>query len=274
MGRPKKSLGQHFLVNRGMAENILALVGLPKGHTPTPEQHSETYVEIGPGHGILTKPLAERAPHVLAIEIDASLVTSLKARLGTYTNLEITHADALSFDYEGIPGKIAVVSNLPYNIATPLLFRFLDLRTKVTRLTLMFQKELADRITAVPGTKAYGQLSVAAQLFTEAKLAFTVPPSCFIPPPGVDSAVVSLEVRSEPKIAVGNESHFMDIVRRAFAYRRKTLVGALCLGGLEKREVVNALSIAQINPSRRAETLTIEEFASLAHALPGPRPRE
>ena len=267
MGRPKKSLGQHFLVNRGVAEKILALVGLPKGHSPTPGQDDETFVEVGPGHGILTKPLAERAQHVLAIEIDASLVASLKNRLGTYTNLEIVHGDALSFDYEAIPGKIAVVSNLPYNIATPLLFQFLALRTKVTRLTLMFQKELAERLVATPGTKAYGQLSVAAQLFTEAKLAFTVPPSCFIPPPGVDSAVISLQVRSEPKVAVGNESHFLDIVRRAFAYRRKTLVGALCQGGLDKQEVINALSISQIAPTRRAETLTIEEFASLHEAL-------
>ena len=267
MGRPKKSLGQHFLVNRGVAEKILAVGGLPNGHTPTPGQEDATCVEVGPGHGILTKPLAERAQHVLAIEIDASLVNSLKERLGTYTNLEIVHADALSFDYEGIPGKIAIVSNLPYNIATPLLFRFLALRTKVTRLTLMFQKELADRITATPGTKAYGQLSIAAQLFTEARMSFTVPPSCFIPPPAVDSAVVTFQVRLEPKIAVGNEPHFMDIVRRAFAYRRKTLVGALCQGGLDKQEVVNALSIAQIAPTRRAETLTIEEFASLAHAF-------
>ncbi|MBQ27207.1 MAG: ribosomal RNA small subunit methyltransferase A [Nitrospiraceae bacterium] len=268
MRRPKKSLGQHFLVNRGVAEKILAVVGLPKGYTPpTSGQGDETFVEVGPGHGILTKPLAERAQHVIAIEIDASLVTTLKDRLSTYSNLEIIHANALSFDYESIPGKIVVVSNLPYNIATPLLFRFLALRTKVTRLTLMFQKELADRITASPGMKAYGQLSVAAQLFTEAKIGFTVPPTCFIPPPRVNSAVISLRVRSKPPIAVGNESHFLDIVRRAFAYRRKTLVGALCQGGLDKQEVMNALSKSQITSTRRAETLTIEEFASLAHAF-------
>ena len=225
-------------------------------------------MEVGPGHGILTKPLAERAQHVLAIEIDASLVTTLNDRLGTHTNLEIVHADALSFDYERIPGKIAIVSNLPYNIATPLLFRFLALRRKVTRLTLMFQKELAHRITASPGTKSYGQLSIAAQLFTEATMALTVPPSCFVPPPAVESAVISLQVRSEPKIAVGDESHFLDIVRRAFAYRRKTLLGALCQGGMDKPAVMNALSTSQIVPSRRAETLTIEEFAALASAFP------
>ena len=267
MGRPKKSLGQHFLVNRGVGEKIVALAGFPKGHTFTPGQDDETVVEVGPGHGILTKPLAERAQRVLAIEIDASLVTSLKDRLNTYSNLEIVHGDALAFDYGAMPGKIAIVSNLPYNIATPLLFRFLALRTKVTRLTLMFQKELANRITAGPGTKAYGQLSIAAQLFTKAKLALTVPPSCFIPPPAVDSAVVSLEVRPKPKVAVGNESHFLDIVKRAFAYRRKTLVGALCQGGLDKKEVMNALTTAQITSIRRAETLTIEEFAALAHAF-------
>ena len=267
MGRPKKSLGQHFLVNRGMVEKILSLAGFPKGHTPPFNEEYETCVEVGPGHGILTQPLAKRARHVLALEIDDELAASLKARLSTYNNVEIIHADALTFDYTGINGKIAIVSNLPYNLATPLLFRFLALRTKVTRLILMFQKELAERITAAPNTKAYGQLSIAAQLFTDAKLECTIPPSCFIPPPAVHSAVISLQVRSEPKVAVGNESHFLDMVRRAFAYRRKTLVGAFCQGGLNRPAVTNALSIARIAPTRRAETLTIEEFASLAHAF-------
>tara|TARA_B100000315_G_scaffold260525_1_gene322592 strand:- start:5545 stop:6354 length:810 start_codon:yes stop_codon:yes gene_type:complete len=251
-----------------VAEKILTLAGLPRGHTPSIQnQDNETFVEVGPGHGILTKPLAERAQHVLAIEIDASLVTALQNRLGTYSNLQIIHADALSFDYAKIPGKIAVVANLPYNISTPLLFQFLDLRKKVTRLTLMFQKELADRITASPGTKAYGQLSVVTQLFTETKMGFAVPPTAFIPPPKVNSAVICLQVRSEPKISVGNESYFRDIVRQAFAYRRKTLLGALCQGGLDKQDVINALSMSQISPTRRAETLAIEEFAALTRAF-------
>ena len=250
-----------------MAEKIVALAGLKKGTTPTTGQPDETFVEVGPGHGILTKPLAERAAKVLAIEIDTSLVTSLKERLNAYTNLEIVNADALSFDYDTIRGKIAIVSNLPYYLSTPLLFKFLALRTKVTHLTLMFQKELADRITAGPGTKAYGQLSVAVQLFTKAKIVCKVSPSCFIPPPGVDSAVVSFQVRPQPAVTVASESQFLDIVKRAFAYRRKTLQGAFCQGGLVKQDVVNALSTAQIEPKRRAETLTIEEFASLANAF-------
>ena len=271
MGRPKKALGQHFLVNQEVAEKILALAGLPAAYENTPRRHDATrdttFVEVGPGHGMLTKGLAKRARRVIAIEIDASCVTSLRNRLGRHTTLDIVHADALSFAYETIPGTIAVVSNLPYYLATPLLFQFLALRTKVSHLTLMFQKELADRITAVPGTKAYGRLSIAVQLYTEATAAFTVPPSCFIPPPSVDSAVVSLQVRSKPKIAVDNDAYFLDVVWRAFAYRRKTLAGALCQGGIDKRDVLEALSASRISPTRRADTLTIDEFASLAHAF-------
>ncbi len=267
MQRPKKSLGQHFLVNKKVAEKIVALTGVsndPMNKTPS---KPETFVEVGPGHGILTKPLANQVKRVLALEIDATLIPPLKTRLSTCNNLQIVHANGLTFDYSKIPGKICIVSNLPYYLSTPLLFRFLALRTKVTQLILMFQKELAERITATPNTKAYGQLSVVTQIFADTKIAFTVPASCFIPPPKVDSSVVSFQIRLQPKSSINSEAHFIDIVKKSFAYRRKTLLGALCQSGLKKIDVISALEIAQIVPRRRAETLSIEEFAALSNAF-------
>ncbi len=222
-------------------------------------------VEIGPGDGALTRALAPRVARLHAIEIDRDLVARLDQQLGDQTNVVIHLADALQFDLCHLAGaghKLRLIGNLPYNISTPLLFRLLAQSRCIQDMCFMLQKEVVERLTAAPGSKAYGRLSVMIQWRCRAQRLFTVPPAAFSPRPKVESMIVHLEPYLTPPIAVADEPAFTRIVAAAFAARRKTLRNAL--GGMLSAEELHA---AGIDPSRRGETLTIAEFAALGEAL-------
>jgi 16S rRNA (adenine1518-N6/adenine1519-N6)-dimethyltransferase len=261
MRSKRKALGQHFLHDQNIVRKILSLADL---------QPNETVVEIGPGHGALTRALCKAGSTVYAIEVDRRLHEILKTQFAHSPQVRIIQADALTYPYEDLPSPFAVVSNLPYSISTPLLFRLLELRTRVSRMILMVQLEVARRIVAREGRKEYGPLSVGVQYYSQPRLEFVVPRGCFYPKPRVDSAVLNLQVRRSPSVAVKDEAFFFRIVRAGFAHRRKSIRNALKDAGFPPDAVENALSAAAItteNPQRRAETLSIEAFARLADRL-------
>lgn len=256
--RPRKRLGQHFLIDPNIVRKIVALAEI---------RPHETVLEIGPGRGILTRPLCAAARRVIAIEKDPGLGDYLAGVVADCGNLDLRVADALEFPFESLPERSVVVANLPYYISTPLLFKLLDARERIDRMVLMLQTEVARRLVARPGGRDYGVLSVLAQYSAAPSLAFQVPPSCFRPRPEVGSAVVRLIVPKERSPRVMDEALFVRTVRAAFAHRRKTLLNSLRDEGLAPEMVAPALARVGIAPSRRAETLALEEFAALADAL-------
>ncbi len=261
MTSKRKALGQHFLHDPNIVRKIIALAEI---------KPNETVVEIGPGRGILTRALNETGSKIFAIELDRSLDEQLQKEFKDSPNVRIIQADALVYPFENIPAPFAVVANLPYSISTPLLFRLLELRSRISRMVLMLQLEVARRITAREGGKEYGLLSVGIQFYADPRLEFVVPRGCFKPPPRVDSAVIRLTMRTTPKVAVKDEAFFFRVVRAGFGHRRKSLRNALKDGGFPADAVEKALSAASItngNPQRRAETLSIEDFARLADEL-------
>lgn len=255
--RPLKRLGQHFLIDPNIVRKIVALAEL------RPE---ETVLEIGPGRGALTRALCAAAKAVIAVELDQKLVAYLQETLGDCRNLDLRAGDALKFSYDALPDRTVVVANLPYNVSTPVLFRLLAVRERIDRMVLMLQTEVARRLVAQPATADYGILSVLTQQAAEVSLAFQVSSSCFRPRPEVGSAVVSLVMRPHSYGGGADEAQFVRIVRAAFAHRRKTLSNSLRDEGLSPDRVALALTQAGIEPGRRAETLTLEEFTSLANA--------
>ncbi|HTN42582.1 MAG TPA: 16S rRNA (adenine(1518)-N(6)/adenine(1519)-N(6))-dimethyltransferase RsmA [Nitrospiria bacterium] len=261
MRSKRKALGQHFLHDQNIVRKILSLADI---------RPDETVVEIGPGHGALTRALSEPGSTVYAIELDRRLHGNLLKQFGGSPQVRIIQADALTYPFEDLPSPFAVVANLPYSISTPLLFRLLELRTHVSRMILMVQLEVARRIVAREGRREYSPLSIGVQYYSQPRLEFIVPRGCFRPKPRVDSAVLSLEVRRSPSVAVKDEAFFFRVVRAGFAHRRKSLRNALKDAGFPPEAVENALSAAAItteNPQRRAETLSIEAFARLADRL-------
>lgn len=256
--RPKKRLGQHFLIDQNIVRKIVAAAALAP---------QDTVLEIGPGRGILTRALCERARCVLAIELDRSLEAALNAALADCANVEVRFGDALEYPYETLPPGTVVVANLPYNISSPLLFRLLEAHDRFNRLVVMLQTEVARRVVAKPGTKDYGVLSVLIQYRTAPSLAFSVPANCFRPKPAVHSTVVVLRVRRIPPVSVADEALFVQVVRAAFAHRRKTLFNSLRDEGFSEKQVAPAMEQARIAPTRRAESLAIAEFAALANAF-------
>ncbi len=256
--RPKKSLGQNFLVDPNYIRKIInAAEILPH----------ETILEIGPGHGLLTRALAEKAGKVIAIELDRELCAILKEKLSDLKNVNLIQADAMTFDYQQLDGPLKVVANLPYNIATPLIFRLMEIRKKLTLMVLMLQKEVGRRMVAKPGGKDYGVLSVTLQYYTEPRLMFTVPRTCFVPRPKVDSAIIRLQVLPEPRWPVRDEDWFLRVLRAGFSHRRKFLSNALMDSGFPSDLIRQAFHKASINPKRRAETLSLSEFCTLADCL-------
>jgi len=274
--KAKKSLGQNFLSDQRVAHRIIAAV------SPLPE---DVIIEIGPGTGALTGLLVRSSVQVVAVELDSRLVEKLKATLAA-VNLSIINADALSLDWDHVistaktfihpPGRdypdrrVRIVANLPYYISTPIIERLLSVKDRIFDMTLMLQKEVAERITTGPGGKDYGYLSVMVQYYCGATKLFEVPPSAFEPAPKVQSAVIKLTVREQPPVEVADEAKFFALVRAAFAQRRKTILNNLkaAARALEFNEPVNAaLEAASIEPSRRAETLSLAEFAALCKAL-------
>ncbi|HEX6081707.1 MAG TPA: 16S rRNA (adenine(1518)-N(6)/adenine(1519)-N(6))-dimethyltransferase RsmA [Methylomirabilota bacterium] len=261
-----RALGQHYLRDRTVAERVLALIA------PTAR---DLVVEIGPGRGALTHSLAARAGRLLALEIDAGLAAALQARFADAPSVEILQADARRFDYGGLrarrpdpDGRVLVAGNLPYSVGKPILAALVEAGPAIDEMTLMLQKEVADRVAAPPGSKTYGALSVLTQAAAQVRLAFAVPPGAFSPPPQVDSAVLHLRPHREPPVPIPDPHRFAAVVRAAFGQRRKSLANALAAGLAMPAEVARErCQAAGIDPGRRAETLSLAEFARLTLAV-------
>ena len=256
----RQALGQHFLRDATIARAIVELVA-PRA--------SDLVVEIGPGAGALTGLLAERAGRVIALEVDRVLGAELRARL---PGVEVLDADARSWDYAALAappdGRVLIVGNLPYSVGKPILMALIGARTAIDEMALMLQREVAERVAAPPGGKAYGSLSVFVQLYCDVRVAIRVPPGAFRPPPKVESAVLHLRALREPRVPLADAGRFERVVRAAFAQRRKMLANALAAGlGLPLDAVRRAAAAAGVDPTRRAETLTLLEFAQLTTRL-------
>ncbi len=256
--RPKRSLGQNFLKDPHYLRRIVEAAAVAPG---------DRILEIGPGRADLTRLLASRASEVLAIELDDRLIGPLRSEFKTASAVVIEHADALEYPFDALEGRWKVVANLPYYISTPIIQRLLRSRSKFISLTLMLQKEVAERIVAPAGGKQYGYLSVLVQYSTEARMEFPVPAGAFTPPPDIDSAVITLKVRATPAAAVRDEAFFFRTVKAAFSQRRKTLRNALRQLGLPPERMAAAERSSGISLSRRAETLSVLEFGRLSDAL-------
>jgi len=256
--RAKKSLGQNFLRDPHYLKKIAdaARIGA-----------EDRVLEIGPGLGHLTRVLTERAEKVLAIEVDDRLIPHLQEEFGTARNFELVHADALEYDFTTLTGRWKVVANLPYYISTPIIQKLIKHRSTFISLTLMLQKEVAERIASPPGSKEYGYLSVLVQYYTVPRIEFKVPPGSFTPQPEVDSMVITLFLREEPAVLVRDEAFFIRVIKAAFSQRRKTLRNALKQLEVPKEKMESVLNDTGIDLGRRAETLTVEEFGRLADFL-------
>lgn len=253
--RPRKRFGQHFLHDRAVIERIVASIA---------PQPGDRLVEIGPGRGALTLPLLATGARLDAIELDRDLIPALREHRANFHSFGLHHADALSFDYATLAGHgpLRLVGNLPYNISTPLLFHLLAAAPHIHDMHFMLQKEVVDRLTAAPGTRAYGRLTVTVAARAQATTLFAVGPDAFTPPPRVWSAVVRIRPRPAP-FEIDSTANFDRIVKAAFAQRRKTLNNSL--RALLDRGNFDA---AGVDPSLRAERLTPADFARLAACLP------
>ena len=264
--RAKRSLGQNFLVGSHYPQRIVDSVAPRAG---------ETIIEIGPGQGALTELLVESDPRVIAIELDAALIPHLTQRFSGRENFQLVEADALRVDYCDLiaPEVTArVVANLPYYISTPILQTLIAHRRCLSEMTLMLQREVVERIAALPGGKEYGFLSVLAQFYCEVEKLFDVPPGAFRPAPKVYSSVIRLRTRSRPSVPVRDEALLIELTKVLFAQRRKTILNNLRAGwdrlGLPSADgLVGLLSSSALDPGRRAETLSVEEIAGLADAI-------
>ncbi|HEY6838127.1 MAG TPA: 16S rRNA (adenine(1518)-N(6)/adenine(1519)-N(6))-dimethyltransferase RsmA [Geobacteraceae bacterium] len=263
--RPKKALGQNFLTDANILQRIVAAVEIGP---------DDAVLEVGPGRGALTELMAEKAHRLVAVELDRQLVPILRTAFLLRPNVEIVEADVLSVDLphlltERWGGRWKVAANLPYNISSQVLFRFLDCRAHFSLLVLMFQKEVGDRLLALPGTKEYGILSVFCRLHFDITRVTNVRPGAFHPVPKVDSVVLRFVPLGAPRVDVGDEAFFRRVVKAAFSQRRKTLWNCLRAANLAGSDdtLLAALHQCEIDGKRRGETLCLEEFAALARAL-------
>lgn len=264
----KKSLGQNFIIDANILQMIVQAAELDR---------ETAVIEVGPGIGALTEQLAKHAGKVCAFEIDQRLLPLLKESLAPYPHVQIIHQDILETNLAEVVrehlsqyARISVVANLPYYITTPIILKFLEVKLPFTHLIFMLQKEVAERIQARPGTKDYGSLSVAVQYFATAQIVSLVPRTVFIPQPKVDSAVLKLSIRETPPVEVEDEAYFLQVVRACFLQRRKTLLNNLqhnVVGKEHKQALQETLTHLGIDPARRGETLSLEEFALLSNAL-------
>lgn len=259
----KKGLGQNFLTSQEVLCDIVDAAEIDGG-----------VMEIGPGFGVLTSALAQSGGKVVAVEIDERLIEVLEYTLAEFDNVKIISGDILKLDVEKIiheefrDKKISIAANLPYYITTPIIAKLLEEKLPIKNIVVMVQKEVAQRMAAKPSSKDYGAITVLCQYFAVPSIVTEVPASMFVPPPKVDSAVLKLKMLDEPSVKVKDEKLFFRVVKAAFAQRRKTLLNCLCAAfSLPKAEMSDLLERVNINPSRRGETLSLEEFAEIADAL-------
>lgn len=266
--RAKKSLGQNFIIDTNILENIVRAGSVDK---------ETTVIEIGPGIGALTEQIAKQAKEVFAFEIDGRLIPVLEDTLADYSNITVLHEDILKVDFEKFQKdhltdskRLVVIANLPYYITTPIVMHLIESSLPIEQMILMMQKEVAERLEAKPSTKEYGSLSIAIQAYMDVDIAFTVPRTVFMPQPNIESAIVRLKTLDESPLQVKNEGLFFKIMRASFAQRRKTIWNNLRreLDEKEKEALLReAFENSGIDPSRRGESLTIEDFGKLADAL-------
>lgn len=264
-----KSLGQNFITDKHVIERIV------EGAGPS---EKDLVIEIGPGIGVLTAEAAQQAAKVIAIEIDSKLIPILGETLAEYDNVEVINQDILKTDLNGIideqrqlgnfTGDVKIIGNLPYYITTPIIMHILENSIHAESITVMMQKEVADRIKASPGNKTYGAISAAVQYYCEVEQVISVPKEVFVPRPKVDSAVLKLTIRKETPVDLIDEKAFFACIKAGFGQRRKTLLNSLTgTYGLSKDEIRTILEKAGIDPVRRAETLDMNEFADIANGV-------
>lgn len=266
--RVHKSLGQNFLIEPKFIQKIVDAAEVDQ---------NQTVLEIGPGIGGLTQMLAEKAGQVIAVEIDRHLIRVLESIFALQENVHVVYGDAVKVDFDQLVREKAgeqalpykVVANLPYYITTPIIMRLLEEGFHFSSLVLMVQKEVALRMLAAPGTKDYGALSIGVQYHCQPGMVTVVPPTVFYPRPEVESAIIRLKKRDRPAVKVANEKMYFSLVKAAFGQRRKTLLNALANAGfpLKKEQWHQVLTDSHIEPQRRGETLSLEEFALLANNL-------
>lgn len=257
-----KSLGQNFLTDKNIIDKIIDAADIGE---------DDLVIEIGPGIGVLTAEAAQLAKKVIAIEIDKNLIPILKDTLGEFDNVEVINQDVLKTDINELIEnsgckRAKIIGNLPYYITTPIIMSILERGIKAESITIMMQKEVADRIKSDPGNKTYGALSVAVQYYCNINSVVTVPKEVFFPAPKVDSAVLRLDIRDEKPVSLIDEKMFFTCIKAGFGMRRKTLSNSLMgIGTFNKEQVKQCLSDCEIDEKRRAETLSLEEFARLAN---------
>ena len=264
----KKSLGQNFIIDTNILQNIVQAGAVDK---------QTTVIEVGPGIGALTEQIAKAAKEVYAFEIDERLIPVLEDTLADYSNITVLHEDILKVDFEKFQDeyltgveRLVVIANLPYYITTPIVMHLIESSLPISEMILMMQKEVAERLEAKPSTKEYGSLSIAIQAYMDVDIAFTVPRTVFVPQPNIESAIVRLKRLDESRLKVKDESLFFKIMRASFGQRRKTIWNNLRreLNDKEKEPLLRkAFKDSGIDPSRRGESLTIQEFSQLADAL-------
>lgn len=257
--KASKRFGQNFLIDAGVVAGIVDAAEIKDG---------DRVLEIGPGIGTLSQGLLEAGAHVTAVEIDKKLPAVLAETLKGYENFTLAQGDILKTNLRELMGDepFKVVANLPYYITTPIILMLLEAKLPITHIVAMVQQEVAERMTASAGGRDYGALSVAVQYFTEPEIVMPVPPKSFLPPPEVNSAVIACRVREIPPVKT-DEKTFFRVVRTSFGQRRKTLLNSLKALGLEKEKLVKAFEEAHIDPSRRGETLSLQEFANLTESI-------
>ena len=271
--RPRKHLGQNFLIDHGILGIIADAAGLTK---------DDVVLEIGAGTGTLTETLSQEACHVIAVEIDERLVSMLRGKFSQYPNVEVVKGDFLQLNLTELTAsstliseKSKVVANLPYYITTPIILRLFSYAELFERLVVLVQKEVAERIVAAPGSKRYGAFSVVAQYHSDPEIIAVVPPEAFWPQPKVDSAVVRMLIRETPRVSTLDEGMFFAVVRGSFGKRRKTILRALAMAGktypelasVKEDDLKRILAEIGVDSKRRAETISLEEFGHIADAI-------
>ena len=260
-----KSLGQNFLLDQGVIDAMVEAAEITE---------DDLVIEIGPGIGVLTDAAAKKAKKVIAIEIDRGLIPVLSYTLGEHKNVEVINEDILKTDLneiiekEGYPREnVKIMGNLPYYITTPIITEILENRINANSLTIMMQKEVAERLTAEPGGRTFGAITVLVQFFSLPERVVLVPKESFFPAPKVDSEVVKMTLLEEPTVSVKDQKMFFRLVKAGFGQRRKTLTNSLMGTSLDKEVIKKALEKAGIDGGRRAETLMLSEFAALSDAI-------